>query len=112
MRALINLCLTGNEGLARQAALSIENAHYAAWKLQNIPGVTLLSNAPFGNEFAAVFPLNAKEVARELMADGIIPGFPLGRYYQGLENALLVCCTEKHDRTDIDRLARRLERIL
>ena len=67
LRALINLCLTGNEGLARQAAVSIENAHYAAWKLQAIRGVRLLSDAPFGNEFAAVFPINAKEVARELM---------------------------------------------
>jgi len=112
LRALINLCLTGNEGLARQAAVSIENAHYAAWKLQAIRGVRLLSDAPFGNEFAAVFPINAKEVARELMNEGIIPGFPLGRYYKGLENALLVCCTEKHDRAEIDRLARRLERIL
>ena len=112
LRALINLCLTGNEGLTRQAALSIENANYAAWKLQAIPGVRLLSDAPFGNEFAAVFPINAKQVCRELMDGGIIPGFPLGRYYKGLENALLVCCTEKHHRDDIDRLARRLERIL
>ncbi|WP_300158881.1 aminomethyl-transferring glycine dehydrogenase subunit GcvPA, partial [Solidesulfovibrio sp.] len=85
LRALINLCLTGNEGLARQAALSIENANYAAWKLRAIPGVRLLSEAPFGNEFVAVFPINAKMVARRLMDDGIIPGFPLGRYYKGLE---------------------------
>ncbi len=112
LRALINLCLTGNEGLARQAALSIENANYAAWKLRAIPGVRLLSEAPFGNEFVAVFPINAKMVARRLMDDGIIPGFPLGRYYKGLENALLLCSTEKHDRADIDRLARRLEKIL
>jgi glycine dehydrogenase subunit 1 len=112
LRALINLCLTGNEGLARQAAISIENANYAAWKLQSLPGVRLLSDAPFGNEFVAVFPVNAKMVARKLMGEGIIPGFPLGRYYQGQDNALLICCTEKHHRDDIDRLARRLERIL
>ncbi len=29
LRALVNLCLAGEEGLIRQAALSIENAHYA-----------------------------------------------------------------------------------
>ena len=113
LRALINLCLTGNEGLYRQAARSIENANYAAWKLAGIPGVRLLNGAPFGNEFAAVFPVNAKLVARTLMMDeSIIPGFPLGRYYKGLENALLICCTEKHDRADIDRLARRVENVL
>ncbi len=112
LRALINLCLAGEEGLARQAALSIENAHYAAMKLAAIPGVRLLHDEPFGNEFVAVFPANAKRVARALMEQGIVPGFPLGRYYKGLENALLVCCTEKHDREDIDRLARRVGKIL
>ncbi len=112
LRALINVCLTGDEGLTRQAALSIENAHYAAMKLTAIPGVRLLSDAPFGNEFTAVFPVGAKLVARKLMDEGIIPGFPLGRYYRGLENALLICCTEKHGRADIDRLARRLGKIL
>ena len=112
LRALINVCLVGNEGLTRQAARSIENANYAAWKLCSIPGVSLLNAAPFGNEFAAVFPVNAKQVVRTLMDDGIVPGFPLGRYYKGLENALLICCTEKHERADIDRLARRLERAL
>lgn len=112
LRALINVCLTGDEGLTRQASLSIENAHYAAMKLAAIPGVRLLNDAPFGNEFAAVFPVNAKFAARKLMDEGIIPGFPLGRYYQGLQNALLICCTEKHGRADIDRLARRLGKIL
>ncbi|EHJ46169.1 Glycine dehydrogenase (decarboxylating) [Solidesulfovibrio carbinoliphilus subsp. oakridgensis] len=112
LRALINVCLTGDEGLARQAALSIENAHYAAMKLAAIPGVRLLNDAPFGNEFTAVFPVNAKLAARKLMDEGIIPGFPLGRYYQGMQNALLICCTEKHGRADIDRLARRLGKIL
>ena len=112
LRALINLCLTGNEGLTRQAARSIENANYAAWKLSSIPGVQLLNEAPFGNEFVVVLPINAKQAVRSLMDGGIVPGFPLGRYYPGLSNALLICCTEKHDRADIDRLARRLENAL
>ena len=64
-------------------------------------------------EFAASLEplLEPQELAlvRTLMDGGIVPGFPLGRYYKGLENALLICCTEKHDRADIDRLARRLE---
>ncbi len=112
LRALINLCLSGNEGLSRQAALSIENAHYAAKRLTALPGVELLNDAPFGNEFAVVFNDNARRVARLLMREGVIPGFPLGRYYPGLENALLVCCTEKHHRKDIDRLVRLVEKVL
>ncbi len=113
LRALVNLCLAGEEGLIRQAALSIENAHYAAMRLSGIPGVRLFTpDMPYGNEFSVLFPLNGKKIARALMDQGIVPGFPLGRYYPGLENALLVCCTEKHGREEIDRLARRVEKAL
>jgi glycine dehydrogenase subunit 1 len=113
LRALVNLCLAGEEGLARQASLSIENAHYAAMRLCCIPGVNLLDRElPYGNEFTAVFPINAKKIVRALADEGIVAGFPLGRYYPGLENALLVCCTEKHGRDEIDRLARKVEKAL
>jgi len=30
-----------------------------------------------------------------------VPGFPLGRYYQGMENCLLIACTEKRTKQDI-----------
>ncbi|KUG29483.1 glycine dehydrogenase (glycine cleavage system p1 protein) [hydrocarbon metagenome] len=113
LRALVNLCLAGEEGLTRQAALSIENAHYAAMRLCCIPEITLLNReSPYGNEFTAVFPINAKKIVRALVDEGIVAGFPLGRYYPGLENALLVCCTEKHGRDEIDRLARKVEKAL
>ncbi len=82
-------------------------------RLSSIPGVRLLTpHAPYGNEFSVLFPINGKKVARALMDQGIVPGFPLGRYYPGLENALLVCCTEKHGREEVDRLARRVEKAL
>jgi glycine dehydrogenase subunit 1 len=96
LRALLYLCLVGQEGLTRTAGLSIERAHYAAERLTAVPGVTLLSGAaPFGNEFAITLPVNAYQVIDKLTARGVVPGFPLGRYYDGLENALLVACTEK-----------------
>ncbi|MBI5518759.1 MAG: aminomethyl-transferring glycine dehydrogenase subunit GcvPA [Desulfovibrio sp.] len=96
LRALMHLCLLGQEGLTRTAETCIERAHYAAERLTAIPGVKLLSgNAPFGNEFALELPVNAFAVIDKLTARGYVPGFPLGRYYDGLENALLVACTEK-----------------
>jgi glycine dehydrogenase subunit 1 len=96
LRALLHLCLLGQEGLVRTAELSIERARYAAERLTAIPGVKLLSGpAPFGNEFAVTLPVNAYQVIDKLTARGVVPGFPLGRYYDGLENALLVACTEK-----------------
>lgn len=96
LRALLYLCLVGQEGLTRTANLCLERAHYAAERLTAIPGVELLSGcAPFGNEFAVTLPVNAYQVIDKLTGRGVVPGFPLGRYYAGLENALLVACTEK-----------------
>ena len=95
LRTLIHLCLLGEEGLRRTALLSIERAHYAAERLTSITGVELFTKGPFGNEFAITLPVNAFEIVDKLTERGIIPGCPLGRYYDGLENGLLVSCTEK-----------------
>ena len=34
-----------------------------------------------------------------------MPGFPVGRYYPGMDKVLLVACTEKHSREQIGVLA-------
>ncbi|WP_243312811.1 aminomethyl-transferring glycine dehydrogenase subunit GcvPA [Fundidesulfovibrio agrisoli] len=109
LRSLIHLSLLGEEGLARTARVSMENARYAAKKLTAIKGVELLNGAPFGNEFAITLPRSAQDVCLTLIEKGFVPGFPLGRYYQGMDNALLVCCTEKNSRRDIDILAAWME---
>ncbi|WP_421903050.1 aminomethyl-transferring glycine dehydrogenase subunit GcvPA [Maridesulfovibrio sp.] len=95
LRTLIHLCLLGEEGLRRTAVLSVERAHYAAERLTAIDGVEMFTKGPFGNEFAVSLPVNAFEVIDKLTERGIIPGFPVGRYYEGMENVLLVACTEK-----------------
>jgi len=109
LRCLAHLCLLGEEGLRRTASASIGNARYAAGKLAKIPGVTVLNNGPVGNEFAIRLPRPAQDVCLAMIGRGYVPGFPLGRYYPGLEDCLLVTCTEKHSRRDIDILAAWLE---
>lgn len=105
LRAAIHLCLLGPTGLTRVAELSMERAHYAAKRLAELPGVELLNQAPFGNEFAVTLPISAYEVVDKLTARDIVPGFPLGRYYDGMDNALLVACTEKTSFEEIGILA-------
>lgn len=105
LRAHIHMCLLGPEGLARTAEISMDNARYAAERLLEIPGVALLNDAPFGNEFAVTLPVSAFEVVNRLTAKGFLPGFPLGRYYHGMDNALLVACTEQNSREQIGILA-------
>ncbi len=105
LRALIYICLLGPEGLQRTAQLAMERAHYAARRLGALPGVRVYNTGPFGNEFALQLPVRAYAVIDALLAKNIVPGFPLGRYYPGLDNHLLVACTEKTSREDIGILA-------
>jgi glycine dehydrogenase subunit 1 len=104
LRALATVCLRGPEGLRRQAALSIERAHDLAAKLCSISGVRMLSDAPFGNEFAVLLPEPAEAVIQNLLNWKYVPGFNLGRYYPELKNGLLVACTEKHTQEQTDLL--------
>lgn len=105
LRAIIHMCLTGPEGLVRTAELSMERAHYAADRLTALPGVSLLHDAPFCNEFALRLPVSAYDVVDRLVNHGVVPGFPLGGYYAGMDDVLLVACTEKHSFEQIGIMA-------
>ena len=94
LRALIHMSLLGPEGLIRTAELSMERAHYLADRLSMIEGVELINDAPFGNEFAIRLPINAEEAIEALMDKGFVTGFPVGRFYEGMDDVLLVACTE------------------
>jgi glycine dehydrogenase subunit 1 len=56
-------------------------------------------------EFAVRVGRNAKETIRAARAQGVHPGYALGRDYAGLDDALLVAVTERRRPEDIDRLA-------
>lgn len=112
LRAIIHLSLLGEEGLRRTALLSMERAHYAAERLTAVPGVEMLTKGPFGNEFAVRLPVNAYEVISRMLEKNVVAGFPLGRYYSGMENGLLVACTEKTSEEQIGVFAEMLRGVL
>ena len=49
--------------------------------------------------------VDAYGLADALTRQGYVPGFPVGRYYPGMDKVLLVACTEKHSREQIGVLA-------
>lgn len=112
LRALVYLCLLGPEGLTRTAELSMERARYAVERLTALPGVSLLNEAPFGYEFALCLPVSAHTVVANLAQRGFVPGFPIGRYYAGMDNVLLVACTERRSREEIGLLTEMIGGIL
>lgn len=104
LRALIYISLLGPQGLKKTAQTSIERAHYAANRLKRIPGAQVI-NAPFANEFTIRLPMAADKIVSQLLEAGFVAGFPLGRYYQDMDNHLLVACTEKTTMENIGLLA-------
>jgi glycine dehydrogenase subunit 1 len=108
LRALVHICALGEMGLKRVARVSMERAHICAERLTAIPGVEMLTKGSFGNEFAVTLPVNAFEAIDKLTERGYVPGFPLGRYFEGLENGLLVACTEKTSEEQIGIFAEML----
>jgi glycine dehydrogenase subunit 1 len=56
-------------------------------------------------EFAVRVGRPAGDLIRAARARGVHPGYALGRDYEGLDDTLLVCVTEKRTPEEIDRLA-------
>ena len=56
-------------------------------------------------EFAVRVGRPAEEAIANARAEGVHPGYALKRDYAGMEDALLVCVTERRSPADIDRLA-------
>jgi glycine cleavage system P protein (glycine dehydrogenase) subunit 1 len=112
LTAIVYLSLIGKQGLKEVAELCHMKAHYAMNRLLEIPGVKLRFSAPAFNEFTLDLPVDAGEVIGRLIEKGIAAGFPLGRYYQGMDQSMLVAFTEKRTKEEIGLLADSLETVL
>ncbi len=112
LRAHLYLSLIGKEGLKEVARLCHAKAHYAKERLDAIPGVAVMRSSPTFNEFTVRLPCDAADVAGRLVEQGIAPGLPLGCYYPGMANCLLVAVTEKRTRRDIGVFAESLAAVL
>ncbi|MBN1675350.1 MAG: aminomethyl-transferring glycine dehydrogenase subunit GcvPA [Kiritimatiellae bacterium] len=112
LRALMYLSCVGKHGLVEVAELCASNASYAWSRLTAIPGVEPAFDRHFFNEFAVTLPRDAAEVISALIDKGYAAGFPVGRYYPGMENVLLVACTEKRTKEEIDIFAASLESVV
>jgi glycine dehydrogenase subunit 1 len=96
------LSLLGRGGLRRLAATNFEAAHTVASRLEGA-GVTRPFDAPFFNEFVVQAPA-AAAAWESLARQGLVAGYPLGRWFPELDGCLLVCVTETQSAAQIDRL--------
>ena len=105
--AAMYLASLGGSGLRELAGLNRDKAEYAKQALQ-AAGCALPFSAPTFNEFVIKLPRDAEEALAKGQKQGIVPGLPLGRYYSGLNDHMLVCVTETKSKQDLDNLVKEI----
>lgn len=109
LAATIAMAALGKQGFRQMAETCTQKAHYAADALCQIPGVRLrFPDIPFFKEFVIELPGHAAAIRDRMLAHRILAGLPLGEFYPGMENCLLVCVTETRTRTEIDEFVSKL----
>ncbi len=101
LAGLVYLSWLGPQGLVEVGETCTALAGYAKERI----GLEPAFERPTFKEFAVRLGRPAAEVAALARACGINSGYRLGRDYAGLDDALLVCVTEKRTPAEIDRLA-------
>jgi len=111
LAATIYMSLLGKNGLQKVAELCYHKAHYAAEKINQINGFSVISKSPFFNEFIVDCPLPVDEINLHLLDQGILGGFDLSKDYPSMQNKMLVAVTEMNSKADIDLLCEILKEV-
>lgn len=95
LTATIYLATMGKTGLENVAKVSYNRAHSLQDKLNEL-GFEPLNTHSFYNEFVVKAPSSPEKLLSKLRENNILGGIDLGY------NKLLVCCTEKNTKKEID----------
>jgi glycine dehydrogenase subunit 1 len=113
---IVYLSWLGRRGLVELGELLAQRTAYARDELCAVPGVRRLHDQPVVREFAVALEVDGVEGVRRVIArcqaEGVNPGYPLGRSYPEYADGLLVAVTEQRSRADIDQLVGVLARSL
>jgi len=112
LRAAIFVALVGREGLKELAENNYRNAEFAKDTLAKVSGLEVKRSSPTFNEFTVLLPKPANEVVYRMIEKGFAAGFPLGKFYKGMDNYLLVAVTEKRTKEEIRKFSDSLEAVL
>jgi glycine dehydrogenase subunit 1 len=109
LAGVIYLSWLGRQGMVELGELLLQRTAYARDALAGIEGVEPLHSQPVVREFAVTLDADVDAVIELCAADGVNPGYPLGRDYPEYSSGLLVAITEQRGKDDIDRLATTLQ---
>jgi glycine dehydrogenase subunit 1 len=105
LAGVVYLAWLGRRGIVELGELLLQRTAYARAKLCAIEGVEPLHEQPVVREFAVRLEAPVQAVIDRCAAQGVNPGYALGREYEEYPDGLLVAITEQRSREDIDRLA-------
>ncbi|HEY8722306.1 MAG TPA: aminomethyl-transferring glycine dehydrogenase subunit GcvPA [Gaiellaceae bacterium] len=108
LAGLVHLSLLGPQGLRELGETCMALRSYAQIELARAGLEAVFPEQATFKEFAVRTGRPAREALAAARAKGIYAGYPLGRDYAGLDDALLVAVTEKRTVDEIDRLVEAL----
>ncbi len=108
LAGLVHLSLLGPTGLRELGETCMALAGYARERLAAAGLEPVFPDKATFKEFAVRTGRPAREALAAARAQGVYAGYPLGRDYAGLDDALLVAVTEKRTVDEIDRLVEAL----
>ena len=86
------------------AKLNYEKTEFAKNIISEIPNVKINKELFTFNEFVVSLPINASLVVKKMFDKGFICGMPLSKFYENMENLLLINVTEKRTKEEIIKL--------
>jgi glycine dehydrogenase subunit 1 len=109
LAGLVYLSWLGPQGLREVGETCLGLAERAK---ERLPLPLLFPEQATFKEFAVRAGRSAREVVAAARERGVHPGYALGRDYEGMDDALLVCVSEKRTPEEIDRLAEVLDEVV
>ena len=104
LAGLVHLSWLGPQGLRELGETCLALAEHAKRLLQEAGLELAFSERATFKEFAVRVGQNGTDAIRGARGRGVHPGYPLGRDYAGLDDALLVALTERRTPQDVERL--------
>ncbi len=112
LAATVYMEALGKNGMREIATTTVRNTQYAMKQFRAAGAELKFSGKVFG-EFVLRLPgKDAAEFQERLLKEGILAGLPLGHYYKGMDDCLLVAVTEMRGKDQIDHYASCLSDVL
>jgi len=111
LASTVYMIALGKNGMRQVAETSVRNTQYAIAQLIAAGAKLKFAHKVF-DEFVLELPKDPTMVRDALLEKGILAGLPLGPYYEGLDNCLLVAVTEMRTMEQIDQFAACLKEVL